>query len=215
MEVAGRTQYLAKVQGMPAEIEKELKLIIKDFVWKGDKRPAVAMSMLHKRVEEGGINLLDVQARNEAIDLIWLKGYLNLSPARPKWAAIADLLLARAVAAESKDTDPEARVNAFLQTWKVSTRAAARLPEDLRRMIKTAKKYGVVADSPNPSREIKAAMPIWYHVGLLDGRSTANSGASKCLRDRHDVNGTCGRTAGGSLGADTAAGARRAVPCKP
>ncbi|KAI0349299.1 hypothetical protein OH77DRAFT_1465574 [Trametes cingulata] len=65
-------------------------------------------------------------------------------------------------------------------------------------MIKVADAYGVKCDVPNPTKEIRGELPIWYHCGFKAGRSTANSVASRCLRDRHGVVSTaqCAKVAG-------------------
>jgi hypothetical protein len=91
--VGGHTQYLAKVQGMLAHIKTAIQKIIQEFVWDGENTPRIGMSTLQQPIKEGGLNLLDIKARNEAIDLMWLKEYLNFSPSRPTWAVITDLLL--------------------------------------------------------------------------------------------------------------------------
>ncbi|RDX52449.1 RNase H [Lentinus brumalis] len=54
-------------------------------------------------------------------------------------------------------------------------------------MVLTATKHNLQVDPGNPSEEFKAAMPIWYHVGELEGRSVANSLSAKCLRKNHGV----------------------------
>ncbi|KAI0349254.1 hypothetical protein OH77DRAFT_1432221 [Trametes cingulata] len=83
--------------------------------------------MLYAPIQDGGLGLLNLKARNEAIELVWLKEYLNLSATRPRWAVLADALLARAVSASSRNVDVDARFNVFMQTWKVSTRGEAGL----------------------------------------------------------------------------------------
>ncbi|KAH9850864.1 hypothetical protein C2E23DRAFT_695215, partial [Lenzites betulinus] len=55
MEIGGRTQYLARVQSMPAGVEAELKKMIADFVWEGAGRPLVRADTLCQTVEEGGL----------------------------------------------------------------------------------------------------------------------------------------------------------------
>lgn len=187
MEFGGRTQFLAMAQGMPKAVEKTLMDMAVKFIWKGDKHPRVAREVLYSEVSEGGIKLLDISARNEAIDLMWLKAYLDLTRDRPVWAALADALLARAAAFTAKSTAPEARINAFLQTWEVSTRKAAGLPEDLRRMVTAAKSNAVKTVVRMPSEALRKCMPAWYHPGTLEGRCVANTAASKCLREKHNV----------------------------
>lgn len=73
MEVGGRTQYLARVQGMPPTVENKLVSMVSEFIWDGAK-PQVALPTLAKNMSEGGIRLLDIKVRNEALDLMWLKG---------------------------------------------------------------------------------------------------------------------------------------------
>ncbi|KAI0656075.1 hypothetical protein C8Q70DRAFT_893532, partial [Cubamyces menziesii] len=83
MEVGGRTQFLAKAQGMPAEIESKVQKLISEFIWGEGKHAMVSKEMLEKPVELGGLKVLDIKARNEAINMIWLKAYLNLTEQRP------------------------------------------------------------------------------------------------------------------------------------
>ena len=128
---------------MPEKVEHQLNNMVLKFVWKGDAHPQVNRDTLFKPIEDGGIGILDIKARNEALDLIWLREYLELSPARPAWAFVANRLMAKAIESAARAVDPGARVNTFLQTWNVSTRKSAGLPFDLRRMIKAAGKYGV------------------------------------------------------------------------
>ncbi len=187
MEVGGRTQFLAKAQTMPDGVVDRIKKAVKDFMWPGETRPMISKDTLHRAVKEGGLNLLDIEARNDAIDLMWLRAYLNLSPGRPTWAYIADVLISRAVAASAYSVEEDAKVNMFLQSWKVSTTQRGGLSEDLRRMLRVAEKYGVRVDAPNPALALRRAMPVWYHIGKAEGRSVANTKASRCLRENHRV----------------------------
>ncbi|KAH9852907.1 hypothetical protein C2E23DRAFT_703320, partial [Lenzites betulinus] len=118
---------------------------------------------------------------------MWLKGYLDLSPTRPKWAFVADALIAKAILASERRVDLRARVNVFLQTWGVNTAVTAGLPRDLARMIKVARKYNVRLDSPLPKEDLIKTLPIWYHFALVHSRSSANCKSSRCLRNNHDV----------------------------
>ncbi|KAH9848340.1 hypothetical protein C2E23DRAFT_871291 [Lenzites betulinus] len=54
-------------------------------------------------------------------------------------------------------------------------------------MIKSASAFKVALSPLLPDDSLKLAVPIWYHIGAKDGRSTANSPANRCLRSRHDV----------------------------
>src|SRR6266850_1786257 len=81
--VGGHTQFLTKAQGMPKPIEEVLTKITCEFIWEEDSSPRIALDFLHCPPEEGGLGLLDIKACNEAIDISWLRSYLNFSPSRP------------------------------------------------------------------------------------------------------------------------------------
>ncbi|OJT09006.1 Ribonuclease H1 [Trametes pubescens] len=187
LEVGSRSQFLAVAQGMPESVEIQFTRMVSAFMWGKNARPLVSRDVLFAPVAMGGLALLDVKARNEAMELMWLKTYLKLGPSRPRWAHVADALFAHAVSAVSSNVDRSARVNPFLQSWTVSTRKKAGLPAYLRGMVMAAKKYGVSLAPLLPDDSIKLALPIWYHVGLSPERSVANAPAAQCLRERHGV----------------------------
>ncbi|EPS92835.1 hypothetical protein FOMPIDRAFT_1137242 [Fomitopsis schrenkii] len=83
MGPGGITQFLASVQDMPPRAEKQLKKMIREFIWDSPTPPPVNMDTLCLPLAEGGINLLDIEARNQAIQVMWLKRYLDLGPKRP------------------------------------------------------------------------------------------------------------------------------------
>ncbi|KAH9851468.1 hypothetical protein C2E23DRAFT_706454, partial [Lenzites betulinus] len=118
---------------------------------------------------------------------MWLKAYLDISPARPRWAFIADALIARAILASERRVEPVARINTFLQTWEANTTSPSGLPKDLSRMIRVAKRSGTRIDSQSPSGKLAAALPVWYHFALTHTRGAANSKSAKCLRHNHEV----------------------------
>ncbi|RDX55640.1 hypothetical protein OH76DRAFT_1339039, partial [Lentinus brumalis] len=118
---------------------------------------------------------------------MWLKEYLTLSPGRPKWAFIADILYARAKPSTSQQVEDGVCINPFLQTWKVSTHHTKGLPADLTRLIKAAEKYNIRAAVRDPDETLKGLMPGWFHVGLQPGRYVVNSAGGRCLRENHRV----------------------------
>ncbi|KAI0715290.1 hypothetical protein C8Q76DRAFT_618644, partial [Earliella scabrosa] len=149
--------------------------------------PRIGRDTLYGPLGRGGLNLLDIKARNEAIDLIWARDYLALGPGRQRWAYVADVLLARAVMATDSAVDERARINTFLQTWDVSVRASSTLSEHLRRMIKCARKYRVTVESLNPAAALKRELPLWYHIGRGEERYCVNTVSGRCLRENHNV----------------------------
>ena len=182
--VGGRTQYLTKAQGMPSHIETALTKIIRDFMWEKDSSPRIALEALQRPISEGGLNLLDIKARNEAIDIIWLKEYLRLTPMRPTWAKIADLLI-EATAPER--INKKARMNVFLQSWEAPIWGgrAARLDESMIRMIKVGKKYNLNLAAIRLSPELCSQLPAWYHLAAEPKAMTGI--APKCLLNRHKI----------------------------
>ncbi|KAL1946415.1 hypothetical protein VTO73DRAFT_15542 [Trametes versicolor] len=106
MEVAGRTQFLTAAQGMPPKILDRLNKMIADFVWDEAKHPPIKRETLHAPVQKGGLGMLNLSARNEAIQLMTMKSYLDISPARPQWAFLADTLFAKAASAGLENQHP-------------------------------------------------------------------------------------------------------------
>src|SRR6266702_1800844 len=69
-------------------------------------------------MDEGGLNLLNIKAQNEAIELTWLRSYLDLTPKRPMWAIVTDILIS---ASAPPGTLAIARMNMFIQKCKSKT----------------------------------------------------------------------------------------------
>ena len=85
----GATQYLVAVQGMPNQVVKTYQKMISEFIW-DRKKGAINKTHLITPLEKGGIHLLNIQAQNEAINIMWMKKYLDTSNNRPLWANIAN-----------------------------------------------------------------------------------------------------------------------------
>jgi len=160
--IGGCTQFLTKAQGMPPAIEAALKNMIQKFMWENDSSPRIAYNFLCSPMNEGGLNLLNIQARNEAIEIIWLKSYLDFSPLRPTWAAITDLIIDKAA---PPGTLQPARMNAFLQSWDIPSHGARLnlLNNAIIRMVKTAKKYHANLAAICLSPQLCVQLPAWYH----------------------------------------------------
>ncbi|KAF8500498.1 hypothetical protein F5888DRAFT_1592799, partial [Russula emetica] len=180
----GHTQYLAKAQGMPLEIEKVLTKITHDFMWEDCTMPKITLENLHCPIEEGGLNLIDIKTRNDAIELMWIKTYLDFSPTRPTWAKIMDLIID---ASMPQGNNAQTRINCFLQTWNPPQRGdrATNLDEDTIRMLKAAKMHNVNFAAIRLSTNLKAKLPAWYHLNSETRPITNNS--SKCLIHKHEM----------------------------
>ncbi|KAM5543385.1 hypothetical protein V8D89_002970, partial [Ganoderma adspersum] len=94
MIVGGMTQFLTDVQRMPESVQRRLTKIIRNYIWDDKHNTPVGMEHLYLPKNRGGLGLLDLEARNEAIDIMWLKAYLDFGESRQLWAYLADDLLA-------------------------------------------------------------------------------------------------------------------------
>jgi hypothetical protein len=141
MFIGSISQYMTTVQGMPKDIESTIQKLINSFIWGGD-RAQITLKQTRENFKKGGIKLLDIQARNDAIDIMWLKKYLDLSPSHPLWASIADILIEDSIA-KSNSTDQNVTINTYLQSWSPSMNVNSKLPPDLKRMIRTGKTYNI------------------------------------------------------------------------
>ncbi len=187
MIVGGMTQFFTTVQRMPDEIVKRLTKIIRGYLWEDRHNTPVGMQHVCLPVAMGGLGILDLNARNEAIDIMWLKTYLDLGEERPLWAYLADDMLVNHVPKNIRPRQSDLRVNPFLQKWKPKTRG---LPEELRGMMNAARKYGVRLEALAYSKGMQKAMPMWDH-GHADrrklGRLSVPSKLIDCLRINHDA----------------------------
>jgi len=92
MVIGGRTQFLTRAQSIPDEFEEELLKMESSFLWSA-KTAQVSKEMMSLPVKRGGKQILDLTARNEAIDLWLLSRYLTDGPERPHWCYFVDGIL--------------------------------------------------------------------------------------------------------------------------
>jgi len=175
MVVRGLTQYLTRVQGMMTEVEAIISWKITRFLW-DETSPMINSSIMSSPIEIGGKKILDIKARNEAIELMKLKSYLRLDEGRLRWAKVADVLMAGNIPKAQNVRDEVAMQNTFLQTWTVKTGARSWLPESVSKMLRTAKKYNVDLNPPLPSMSLWQQMPVWFHKGQNPGSNPRNNG---------------------------------------
>ena len=154
-------------------------------MWEDDSSPRLTLETLHLPLEQGGLNLLDISARNEAIDIMWLKDYLNLATQCPTWAVITDLIIDTAA---PENLNKKARGNTFLQTWNPPTRGrrASKLDSGTIRMIKVAGKYNTDLAALRLTPHLWEMLPAWYHLSANPHPIT--SVAAKCLLNIHISN---------------------------
>jgi len=143
------------------------------------------MDYLQRPINEGGLNILDIKARNEAIEIIWLKSYLNFTSSRQQWAMITDHIV---LAAAPTHTVEDARDNPFLQSWSMPSRGprAKTLNDDIRRMFKTAKKYHTTMDTIRITLHLLSQLPAWYHLNA--DHHLLNNSQARCMIQKHNIN---------------------------
>ncbi|KAF9028476.1 hypothetical protein BDZ89DRAFT_897313, partial [Hymenopellis radicata] len=159
MVIGGKTQYLTKVQGMPKHIEKKVEKRIRTFLWAGKAAPVNFTKMKTSR-DDGGKDILDIVARNEAITITWLQSLLNMGEDRATWTYFADAILAHHAPDCPQESEEFTRMNMYLQSWKARTRA---LPKDLKEMVSIGAKYGLRLEGLAFRRDTMQEMPIWLH----------------------------------------------------
>ena len=117
--------------------------------------------------------MLDIKARNEAIQIMWLKKYMTIGPQRPTWALVADVLIEENIA-KSNNIDKEVTINTYLQTWSPRANGTSTLPPDLKKMLGTGKKYNLHLDTLRIPENVKKQLPAWYHLGAEDNPAGFN-----------------------------------------
>ena len=144
--------------------------------------PRILMEYMYKPLNEGGLNLLNIKAQNEAIELIWLRDYLNLSLSRQTWATVTDILIN---ATTPPGTSAVAVINSFLQSWNTPTRGPrlVTLNRGITRMLSVAKKYNTNLAAIRLSPGVWATLPTWYHP-CMDQHPITNVN-TRCLLTKH------------------------------
>jgi ribonuclease HI/exonuclease III len=187
MVIGGYTQYLTQVHGMPNETKKRLKKKIKEYMW-GGKFSRVNIETAMAPTSMGGLKVLDLDARNDAIDIMWIKRYLDLSEKRPLWAHFSDGLIAAATPKTERKIEPDCKINLFLQSWKTLQGKDNRVCPEIKRMLKTAKKYKIKIINRQAPALMADKMPIWLHkMANKNARRLIHGKASDCLRSTHKV----------------------------
>jgi ribonuclease HI len=184
MVVGGMTQFLTKAQGMPAMITKRLTTILRECLWDGKKTPpGLSLQQLMKPRQEGGINLLNIEARNQAIDLTWLNTYIDRSKKRPLWAFALDAIIN---CINDTGITEQNDIHTFLTTLRPSGRQkknGKQIPRPLITLLQTAKKHNLTFAPRKLSKALKRQMPAWFHIGVPPKLYHKNK--TECLRTRH------------------------------
>jgi ribonuclease HI len=185
MVVGGMTQFLTKAQGMPSSIETAIKKKIRTFMWDGRKSPPISLTRLEQPVDKGGLNLLNIEARNKAIEITWVKAYMDMTLSRPAWAFVTDVIINTLKPNGIRSQDD---IASFLTSWDPPTQGKRvnRLPNTIINLMKTTRKYNVSFAPIKLSDSLKAQLPAWLHLGAPP--KTYHKTKNKCLQTNHRVN---------------------------
>jgi hypothetical protein len=182
MNMGGMTQFITKAQGMPKSIEAAITKKIRTFIWNDCKSPPISLTRLERPVAEGGLGLLNICTRNEAIDITWVQAFMNLSESRLSWAFVTDILINSLKPCNNKG---HSNFNTLLTSWEPPTQGprANQLPKIISNLLKTARKHNVSFAPIKLSEELKNQLPTWYHLGTPPG--TYHKTKDKCLQNIH------------------------------
>ena len=143
---------------MPTHIEAALIKVTQDFMWKDDSSLRLMLEQLQRPIEEGRLHLLNLKVQNEAIEIIWLKAYLDFSPTRPMWARVTDLIINMAA---PTSTCKQVRGNPFMQTWNIPIRGrhTENLNDDMIRMVSAAQKFNANLATIRIAPRLRSLLP--------------------------------------------------------
>jgi ribonuclease HI/exonuclease III len=185
MIAGGKTQFLARAQGMPDTIQNEIQKTITEFVW-GKERATMSIESMAQDVERGGRKILNIAKRNEAIDLMWVRQYLNMGPNRPKWAYMIDEIFRTERPKRAKETyEMIESWNPLTQLWRPKAKSAY-IPKRVQNAMRLARKHQVELEALEPDNETKREMPVWLHrKANKDAARIYASDGAKCLKKKH------------------------------
>jgi hypothetical protein len=128
---------------MPKDVEDTLIKAEHIFLWDG-KRARVAHETMILDIANGGKQILDIPARNEAIDLWNLQTYLVQGQERATWCYFMDYILTKFLEKSYVKIRPGQVLNVFLQDIHIPVSKETPLPDEIKRMILTARKYDLI-----------------------------------------------------------------------
>ena len=140
--VQSKAIFLASVNGMPNDISKKMQRQMKDFLWDYKKKGVMRWNEVINNREQGGLNIPDIEARVEAIQVMWLKRWLAPENKKPLWAYMTDEIIKKSVPEKPKIKD-ENRIQWISQSWNESMARTAKISKAIRYMLKTARKFNL------------------------------------------------------------------------
>lgn len=164
---------------MPQMIEKRLQCRIIKFMW-NDTKSMINEETMYAPILKGGWKVLDLGARNDAIELRRCQKYYMTGNGRPRWAFVVDEIISANIKATGQVDEPSI-ISPHLQDLCIKPRSKEfPIPSKIAQMLKMAAKYNIIFDPPALSEELKANLPMWYHIsGITTMTSAPDRGGSR------------------------------------
>ena len=118
---------------------------MKSFIWKG-KRPSMNWMDVTQPRSNGGLDLPDIEARLEAIQITWLKKYLAPITERPMWAFVTDQIVFKYMQ-KAPVVNDQNKINWVLQIWDITDTKEKKVPNYIKEMLKIGRKYNIGYDT--------------------------------------------------------------------
>ena len=184
--VQSKAIFMATVNGMPKEVEDNLKNKYHSFLWNEKPKGLIKWEQAIAKRSEGGLGIPDIRARVEAIEIMWLKKWLSPKDKRPKWAYIMDKIINKSIAKQPM-VDEESRLNWLMQSWHESEAKDVKLSDNVKRILKVARKYNITPVAPKYGKKAKRDQPLWHNIMMKDANYQWNKKSARCLRNSHGV----------------------------
>jgi ribonuclease HI/exonuclease III len=183
--IQSKALFLATVNGMTIETINKMKKQMKDFLWGYKHRGLMKWETVILPKNEGGLNIPDIEARIEAIQVVWLKKWLDPSKTKPVWTYLMDHIIQRNVTAKPL-IENTSKMNWILQSWHESMAKDSKISRNIRQILRVARKYNAGMTGPKLSLQTKKEMPAWHHFAITNNYLW-NKKASRCLRNNHNI----------------------------
>ena len=170
---------------MPNSIQAEIQKAITGFVW-GKERATMCIKDVVRNPEQGGRKIMNITRWNEAIDLMWVKQYLDMEPDQPKWAFMMDKIFRMEWPKWAKETHQmNENWNPLIQDWKLKVRSTC-IPKRVHNTMRLARKHGVELEALEPTYETRHKIPVWLHrKANKEAAQLYMTDRAKCLKNKH------------------------------
>ncbi|PBK85250.1 hypothetical protein ARMGADRAFT_942241 [Armillaria gallica] len=122
----GLTQFLTQAQGMLDSVLMQVQRMICNFAWDNQGKTSMNKSIMLAVIADGGMQVLDIKMRNDAIEVMKLKSYLRFDANQPSTVYVKDAIINQHI--KKGTPQVKAMANTVLQTWTVNVTHNTQLP---------------------------------------------------------------------------------------